>query len=334
SPGTTFQAELTPVRRRHFKVKVPVANAPANDVFNQLEISVEPQGKKGPAFDLGYNGREQKIEGALPDGVYVIKARNQGENLATGEITITVKGGPVEGPPLTLLPGASVQFHAKMELQSDSAVAPSQREPGPGPERPGILARGQNFSAFLEPVDAFATADLLPHSVAQSGDTVTFLGVAPGTYWVRIESPRGFAAAAMLGDVDLLKQPLAVGPGVNLVVDVMVQDNGAEVSGVVDDAEGRSPAESGQSVPAYVYCVPLPESTGQFRQTTAQSDGTFDLQQLAPGEYRLLAFDHPQRELEYHNAEAMKAYEGQGQVVRVGAAQKEKIRLPLIAGSE
>jgi hypothetical protein len=165
NPGTTFQAELTPVRRRYYPVKVPVANAPANDVFNQLEISAEPQGKKGPAFELGYNRHEQKIEGGLPDGIYVIKARSQGENLLTGEVTITVKGGPVEGPALTLLPAGSVQFNTKMNLQTDSPAAVSQEGTELELGRPGF-ARGQNLSVWLEPIDEFATADLLPHSVA------------------------------------------------------------------------------------------------------------------------------------------------------------------------
>jgi hypothetical protein len=83
-----------------------------------------------------------------------------------------------------------------------------------------------------------------------------------------------------------------------------------------------------------VYLLPLPESTGQFRQVAVEPDGKFDLQQVPPGAYRVLAFDHSQAELEYYTSESMRAYDGKGQVVRLGAGQKEKLTLRLLSTSE
>ena len=85
---------------------------------------------------------------------------------------------------------------------------------------------------------------------------------------------------------------------------------------------------------AYVYCLPLPDSTGQFRHGTVGRDGKFDLRQVPPGSYRVLAFDRPQRELEYSSGEAMRAYDGRGQVVRLGVSQEVQITLQLISASE
>ena len=48
----------------------------------------------------------------------------------------------------------------------------------------------------------------------------------------------------------------------------------------------------------------------------------------------MLAFDRPQRELEYSSGEAMRAYDGKGQVVRLGVGQKEQVTLQLISTSE
>jgi hypothetical protein len=39
-------------------------------------------------------------------------------------------------------------------------------------------------------------------------------------------------------------------------------------------------------------------------------------------------------ELEFHNSEAMRAYEAKGQVVRLAPGQKENIKLQLISTSE
>jgi hypothetical protein len=58
-------------------------------------------------------------------------------------------------------------------------------------------------------------------------------------------------------------------------------------------------------------------------------DGSFVSPELAPGAYRLLAFDHPGQELEYRNPEAMRAYDSKGLVVRVAGGQKERVQLQI-----
>ena len=85
---------------------------------------------------------------------------------------------------------------------------------------------------------------------------------------------------------------------------------------------------------AYVYCIPLPDSSGRFTVSGISAEGTFQLQQLPPGAYRLLAFDRQQDELEYRNAEVMNIYEDKGPVVRLVAGQTEQVRVPLISTKE
>jgi hypothetical protein len=63
-------------------------------------------------------------------------------------------------------------------------------------------------------------------------------------------------------------------------------------------------------------------------------DGKFNSPEMPPGTYRVLAFDHPQPELEYRNPEAMRAYEAKGQLVRLVPGQREKLQLPLITTNE
>jgi hypothetical protein len=62
-------------------------------------------------------------------------------------------------------------------------------------------------------------------------------------------------------------------------------------------------------------------------------DGSFQVQQLPPGAYRILAFDRRQ-ELEYGNPEAMRAYEGKGPVIRLAPGQTEHVRVWLISSTE
>jgi hypothetical protein len=76
-----------------------------------------------------------------------------------------------------------------------------------------------------------------------------------------------------------------------------------------------------------VYCIPLPDSAGQFAEVAVTQDYTFVSGALPPGAYRLIAFKHRHNELEYRNPEAMQVYDQQGIVVRLAGGQKEHVRL-------
>jgi hypothetical protein len=346
TPGVPFQVELSPLRRPYYPVKLAVTNAPPDA---QLDINVSVQGRKGPGYSLGYNDRDQRIEGLLPNGTYVVEASSEGLSAATGSVTITVKGGALEGPAITLVPHGSVRVNAKLEFKPDPDSDQSDGR-SQSALRNGQWRR-QNLNLRVEPAGEFAQGNspqLRPPKTTND-DFLVFDNVAPGRYWVRVDASRGFAASIRSGEIDLLRQPLTVGLGSSPVVDVTMRDDGAEIVGAIEGLAGNSggPGDapvsgsgsfivdfSSSGVPAFVYCLPLPDSTGQFRQAWVSPDGKFSLQQVPPGAYRVLAFDHQQPELEYRNSEAMRAYDAKGQVVRLVAGQKEYLRLQLISTGE
>jgi len=162
--------------------------------------------------------------------------------------------------------------------------------------------------------------------------------VRPGHYRLRVESGVGFAASVLSGGTDLLRQPLVVGlGGADSPIEVTLRDDGAEVTGTVEDATktDRRPDQSQDFTTQYhVYFVPVRESAGQFRQMVGGPDGSFTQEQLPPGAYRVLAFDRVQEDLAYANEEALRKFESKAQVVHVTAAQKERLRLRIIQGSD
>jgi len=170
--------------------------------------------------------------------------------------------------------------------------------------------------------------------------------VRPGRYWLKVSVYRGYVASAVAGSVDLLHQPLVVGPGgATLPIDIVLRDDGAAIDGTVDGvpaspAGALGPALVVRSGPVamaagpYVYFIPLPDSAGRFTATWVSPQGTFQLQQLPPGAYRVLAFDRQQDQLEYQNAEAMSRYDDKGPVVRLGPGQTEHVRVTLISTRE
>jgi hypothetical protein len=159
--------------------------------------------------------------------------------------------------------------------------------------------------------------------------------IAPGRYWLRVRAGRGYFASATMGATDLLRQSFDVGLGATVPIEITMRDDNAEIEGTVAGITPvAAPSESmgGRrwSPSAHIYCVPLPDSAGQFLELSASSDGTFDYKTVAPGTYHVMAFKNRQPELPYRDPEAMKAYDSKGQVVRVSAGEKASVQLQII----
>ncbi|MBA0087832.1 MAG: hypothetical protein HRJ53_22835, partial [Acidobacteria bacterium Pan2503] len=149
----------------------------------------------------------------------------------------------------------------------------------------------------------------------------------------------GFASSITSNGADLQHQPLVVAlGGATPPIEITVRDDGAEVEGAIVGASTRDPAGAGfrsqRQSQSNVCFIPMTGGAGQFRTASVSPDGTFRLQQLPPGVYRVLAFDRQQPDLEYASEEAVSKYEAKAQVIRVVAGQKVHLQLPLITQGE
>ena len=318
--GATFHANLSLVKHRYYNVKVPVLNAPAD---GNLQVSVMAQGKPGPGFSLGYVNEDSAIEGMLPNGNYTLEGTNFGQQSANGTVNISIHDAGVNGPGMVMASSRAIEIHVKEEFTSADNGGNSTLTIG----RRNFTLQGPRkyLTLSLESADTFdrpGTGSLRPPSNSGS-DPMAFDNVRPGSYWVGFFTSRGYVAAASSGDTDLLRQPLVVGAGgATAPIEITMRDDFANVEFRVDSNK------------AYVYSIPLPDSPGQFAESSVLSPGSAFMQTLAPGDYLVLAFKEPQPELEYRNPEAMKAYESRGQVVHVVSGQSAQIHLQVISGSE
>jgi len=337
--GQSFQADISLVRHAYYPVKVAVANAPSAP---GISIVVSVQGHRGPGYALGYNHREQVIEGLLPNGNYTLEASSFGPSGASGVTNISVKSAALEGARMTLVPNGSIGVNIKEEFTSTEDNNPPPVVVING-RRSNVQSAARYLNLHLEAVDDFGqerSAWMRPRSSVD--DSLAIEGVQPGRYWVRTNSSRGFVASITAGTTDLQRQPLIVGwGGSSSPIEVTMRDAGADVDGTIDGAatliNGTDAASGLAASPdssPHVYFVPLPDSAGEFRDAWVSREGKFGSQQLPPGAYLALAFDRPQPELEYGDAEAMRAYEEKGQLIRVTAGQKDHLHLPLISTNE
>src|SRR5580693_5461056 len=334
--GQIFQADISLVKHAYYPIKVAVANAAEN--VRGLGIVVCAQGHRGPGYALGYNSRDQMIEGLLPDGIFTLEAVNFGPNAASGQLNISVKGAAVEGPRMTLVPNGAISVNVQEEFTSNENT---------GSEHVVIHRGGprRDVSVRLEPADDFGQerGAGMRNASGPADDALGIEGVQPGRYWVRVDASRGFVASVTSGPTDLQHHLLVVGPGGSSApIEITLRDSTAELDGTVEGMPGAQgtppPAIQSARMAAdgsfgHVYCVPLPDSSGEVKDIGVAPDGKFGPRDLSPGTYRVLAFNH-REELEYRDSEAMRAYDAKGLLVRLVPGQKEHLQLPLIVNSE
>jgi hypothetical protein len=332
--GQTFEATLSPVRQPYYPVRIPVAD----DVENG-EITVSVQGHDSPGYSLSFSAVRHRIEGFLPNGIYLVSMDSFQPNAASGTVILTVPDGPDKGPMMVLSRQRSIQLNVTEDFTSKDESRTSSWSDG----KRSFELHGPrlDLQANVEPVGDLnlqGQRSIRPPS-GPDDDALVIEQVAPGRYWLRLFASRGYVASATTGAVDLLQEPLVVSSGTS-TVDVHLRDDFAEVDGSLANMNSAprtvaGPGYYGSWKPsAYIYFVPQSNSTGQFLQTVADAEGKFHLANAAPGKYLVLAFETPQINLPYRDAEAMRIYESKGQTVRLAPGQKEKLELQVISGHD
>jgi hypothetical protein len=327
TPGKSFQANLSLLRQPYYSVRIPVTGMIG---ISEMNVNVMSQGHPGPGYSLGYNPGEQRIEGLLPRGNFMVEASSLGQQAAAGRVAISVNSSTT-GPALVVVSARQIPVEVNEEFTRDITSGSQFGLGNSFSEGRRSLRSTSYLNLRLEPSDDFSLPQAAWARPAPNGQMV--IGdVRPGQYWVRATTARGYIASMTSGGLDLLHSPLVVGAGGASPIEVTLRDDGAQIKGTVDGINLTSLAGSSTTVgpPAFVYCIPLPDSSGQFALAGVGNDGSVQSPSLAPGTYRLLAFRRAQ-ELEYRNPDAMRAYEDQGTVIRLVGGQTENVRLQVIS---
>jgi hypothetical protein len=330
--GQIVETDMTLVRQAYYPVKIPVIGAEAT---NGVNVTVSPQGQRGPGFSLGYIHGTHFIEGQLPNGKYLVEATSYAaDSSANGSVNLVVAGGQAEGPAMAMARNNSITVNVKEEF-----TVPDQSGSGPRIYVGNNFQRhgpGSNLQVRAESMEEFGMqrgGQLRPLKDAND-ESLVLENLVPGRYWLRLTANRGYVASATMGGVDLLREPLVVVPGASGTIDVTLRDDVAELHGTLVGVSQAQVESVNWSSTKYVYCIPLPDSSGDFVELAAGSDGKFDYDRITPGVYRVIAFSRPQPDLAYRDPEAMKAYESKGQIVHFAPEQKVTLQLQIVSGSE
>ena len=260
------------------------------DVRNRAEVATTSAFSAGN-FSFAVYG--------VPDGDYELSAQQSSstnDQAASPAVRIKVQGDDVTGVKLTVAPLASLE--GKVIFESDP-------KPSCGKHRASALVEtvinGRRYeprqpSKDAPPSDVPTMARSLNHSTAVDASGVfNFKNLQAGTYQIEPQAP---ASGWYARSIALTSRNSAA----NLSRDGVVLKRGDHVTGLtVTFAEGaarlkgRLTAGEGQSLPLKlrVYLVPEErEATGnlyRFYEAAAENDGTFTLDNLAPGKYLIVA---------------------------------------------
>jgi hypothetical protein len=336
APGETFQATMSPAKRAYYPVNLGLTSPLPNGVA----VTVWPEGHPGPGYSLGYNPREAAIQGSMPDGTYTVQARVYDQTMMAGSTNFTVRGAPAAGPAVTLLQGTSVTVTVREEFQHKQTEQP----PGPiftkGPTAVPQNTRRPNYlQVNLIPDEEFSLASQvsLRPPVDENDESLVIENVLPGRYRVSVNTGLGYVSAITCGNTDLLQKPLVVGAGGTLPsMEITVRDDGAELEGTLDSVNpGRQALQSRWDGPlGNIYVIPTDKMDSRLKVASANGDGTFTIQQIAPGTYHVFATDGRLFQMQSVSEEWLKRHESEVQVLRLVAEQKEHLRLSLVNPSD
>jgi hypothetical protein len=249
---------------------------------------------------------------SVPAGPYVVEGRTRrssGPSLY-GELPVNVAGN-MTGLRLTVQPVVPVPI----TVRAESVLASAEGQTDLGTIARSVRVQFHSVdSAFRDNQSSFEMRDNSP--VLEVRDLL------PGTYSVEVNAwGRWYVQWARSGSVNLLRDPLVV-PRTGHIepVELLLRDDGATVTGTVKADKPET-------------AIVLIESDSAPMQTplvvTADRSGRFGASNLAPGNYKVFAFDSVDQ-LEYANPLVLRQYDGRAARVSLSAGGAADVNIDLI----
>ncbi|MBZ5583014.1 MAG: carboxypeptidase-like regulatory domain-containing protein, partial [Acidobacteriia bacterium] len=156
--------------------------------------------------------------------------------------------------------------------------------------------------------------------------TFTVPALDPDFYRISVTAPGNlFLQSATCGNADVIEAGLDLSGGAACDLTVVVSANAGQVDGQVSD-ENSQPATA-----ARVALVPTgSRRTDLFKTAVADPNGHFTIQGVAPGSYKVYAWEEVDMNAVHYDPEFVKPYESSGQSVHINEGSKETVNLKQI----
>jgi len=249
---------------------------------------------------------------AVQPGSYVLTAMTRrGRERLYARQDLEVGDTNVEGVVLALGPG--VKLSGSVELEGDVPAG----------------FRLDGMRVYLQPVDTM---------IGSRSGTVDASGgfeidnLAPGDYSLRVMQlpENGYLKSARFGDLDVLDSRIQIRQGLaGAALRLLVSLKGGQVTGSVTAA--GAPAAG-----ATVVLVPEESRRGReelFKTATTDEYGRFQLNGIAPGNYKVFAFTGIESGA-YRDPAFLARYEDDGEEIKIAEGAQQGVELDLIETAE
>lgn len=259
-----------------------------------IGISMVPRGAGGRLGNPpGGAVREGKFDFRVTPGSYMISADyfENGKHLLA-RVPIEVGASDIDNVTVAVDSGFNVTGHVRADSQSQTGVRPQ-------------------FGINLRPTEPTTGSGQLKWDADHT--SFAFNDMSPGTYRLDIFPPPPFyVKSATLAGQDILNGEFSVAQAAG-PIEIVLGDDGGSIEGDAVNADG-------QAVQGGIMAL------RNGRAFIIQSSGHFKLQNLAPGDYTLYAWDDS-NQVEYADQEWMRRYAGSGVAVTVTSGQNAQVKL-------
>jgi len=258
------------------------------------EVNIHFEDRLGDAFSLSskFDPTTGQFQTVAPAGLHTLKAIAWSQNgmSLNAEMPLNISSDE-SGVKLVLVPVHVIRVIVRTEATRPMA-ATMRRNRTMGP-LPNVRLRAA--SNMLGPSEFWARPE------GPDNRPLALPDVPSGKYSLEVDgNGPWYVQAAQCGNTDLLREDLVVSAGVQTPpIELVLRDDGATLSGKVMAGQSRRPS--------VIVLLPEHGSGSRARTAFAGADGDFTVQNLAPGEYSVLAFDHSD-ELEYANPDVLERY--------------------------
>jgi hypothetical protein len=284
--------------------------APARASIEAMPRSIEPL-RSVPIAQVSPDGTFD-VAGALP-GSYIVVAQSQGRNL--GMVSVDVGARDVDGVTIVTTAGFKLAGRFMLEGPAAAGSAPNMADLRVSvvrdPDLPGLPSPGPSFNPPPAPDGSFALEGVMP------GDfRVAIRGMSDGAY---VKSMR-------MGHTDVLDGGLHLNSAPQNPLEITIALDAGSIQGAVVDSRQLPLANR------TVVLVPeqrLRHRQDLYRSMATGSAGQFQMKGVAPGNYKLFAWDNVEGGA-WFDPEFIRSHEDRGIVVDVRAANNANVQVTVI----
>jgi len=285
--------------------------------IRNTRLMLTPRGHNvftGSLMNMGTMPKEDgtfEIAGVQPGSYYVLALPMQGQS-TSGKVPIDVGDRNLENVVLSL--GTAVPLNGSIRVEKD-ADQPQQQD-----EKPISLA-GVRVQLIVVDGVTFNT----PMGLVKQDGSFTLENVGPDKYKIAVNGlPQDtWLKSIRTDDQDVLESGVDLTAGAPVSVQITLGTGTGQVSGTVQDSKQHPAAGS------FVTLVPDPmreDRNDLLRVATTDQNGSFSLRGIAPGSYKVFAWEDQQGG-RVQDPEFLKPHEGKAQKISVKVNSQQQVTL-------